>query len=230
MRKGSKWGSINTDSGISLFSSDTMTRNRDAMSISSSNSSSFATSVPRGSLMLPPETVPFATNKMAQHLEDARRFVELKFFQTLKTKSIFPIRSKRYHQQPPLPQKNIIPPPLPAKNLYQPVSTTAPAMPVSEQTTTVVYSFCDEDVPYRIKIPGRHPPTLKQFKDYLPKKGNYRWDLKLLKKTRFPLICVFGTDFSSKRVAKTKITQLFRKRCVAIPMSYRYSKEKWWRL
>lgn len=81
-------------------------------------------------------------------------------------------RSKRYPpsqqlSQPPLPplQKNIIPPPLPAK----PIVPIAP-----EQSTVVVYSFCDEEVPYRIKIPGRHPPTLKQFKDYLPKKGNYR--------------------------------------------------------
>lgn len=70
--------------------------------------------------------------------------------------------------QPPLPpppaaKSNIIPPPIPAK-------------PHTLECTTVVYSFCDEELPYRIKIPtGRNnPPTLKQFKDYLPKKGNYR--------------------------------------------------------
>lgn len=79
MRKFSKWGSINTDSGISLFSSDTM-RPRDAMSISSSNSSSITANVQRGSLMLPPEGVPLAANKMAQQLEDARRFVMESFF------------------------------------------------------------------------------------------------------------------------------------------------------
>lgn len=77
MRKFSKWGSINTDSGISLFSSDTM-RPRDAMSISSSNSSSIMTNVQRSSLMLPPEATPLAANKMAQQLEDARRFVMIK--------------------------------------------------------------------------------------------------------------------------------------------------------
>jgi axin 1 len=39
--------------------------------------------------------------------------------------------------------------------------------------TTVVFSFCDEKVPYRTKIPG-YNVTLKQFKDVLPKKGSYR--------------------------------------------------------
>lgn len=39
--------------------------------------------------------------------------------------------------------------------------------------TILVLSFCDEKVPYRIKISGSNV-TLKQFKDVLPKKGNYR--------------------------------------------------------
>lgn len=56
-----------------------------------------------------------------------------------------------------------IPPPLPAKP-----HESAPAV-----TTTVVFLFCDEEYPYRTKIPGCQP-TLKQFKDYLPKKGNFR--------------------------------------------------------
>lgn len=43
----------------------------------------------------------------------------------------------------------------------------------SEECTTVVFSFCDEQFPYRTKIPGKQP-TLKQFKDYLPKKGSFR--------------------------------------------------------
>ena len=94
----------------------------------------------------------------------------------LLTKKIFfkfKNRSKRLQQQPPLPQKNINPPPIPAKNLPQ--QTPVLLQPTAiEYTTTVVYSFCDEDVPYRIKIPGKSPITLKQFKDFLPKKGNYR--------------------------------------------------------
>lgn len=43
--------------------------------------------------------------------------------------------------------------------------------------TTVVFSFCDEQFPYRTKIPGRNV-TLKQFKEYLPKKGSYRYFFK----------------------------------------------------
>lgn len=40
IRKFTKWGSVNTDSGISLFSSDTMTiKHKDAISISSAGSS-----------------------------------------------------------------------------------------------------------------------------------------------------------------------------------------------
>lgn len=39
--------------------------------------------------------------------------------------------------------------------------------------TTAVYTFCDEDLPYRSKIPGTQP-TLRLFKDYLPKKGSFR--------------------------------------------------------
>lgn len=39
--------------------------------------------------------------------------------------------------------------------------------------TTVVFHFCEEQFPYRTKIPGTQV-TLKQFKEYLPKKGNYR--------------------------------------------------------
>ncbi|CAH1390603.1 unnamed protein product [Nezara viridula] len=47
----------------------------------------------------------------------------------------------------------------------------------SEGYTTVVFSFCDEQFPYRSKIPG-HSITLKQFKEFLPKKGNYRFFFK----------------------------------------------------
>lgn len=73
MRKFSKWGSVNTDSGISLFSSDTM-KHKDAMSISGSSTSSVTK--PQRTQMLPPEAIPSAASKMAQQLEDARRFVK----------------------------------------------------------------------------------------------------------------------------------------------------------
>uniref|UniRef100_A0A1B0GB47 Uncharacterized protein n=1 Tax=Glossina morsitans morsitans TaxID=37546 RepID=A0A1B0GB47_GLOMM len=54
-------------------------------------------------------------------------------------------------------------------------SGAPPPLPLRPQeTTTVVFSFCDEEYPYRSKIPVTQP-TLKQFKDYLPKKGNFRF-------------------------------------------------------
>ncbi|KAL0131782.1 hypothetical protein PUN28_002969 [Cardiocondyla obscurior] len=49
--------------------------------------------------------------------------------------------------------------------------------PKQDDFTTIVFSFCDEQFPYRTKIPG-HNVTLKQFKEYLPKKGNYRYFFK----------------------------------------------------
>lgn len=176
LRKIHKWGSVNTDSGISLFSSDTMMmKHKDAMSISSSSSSS--TTKPQRTQMLPPEVIPSAASKLPQsQLDDMRRFVvDLVANRSKFIENFIHSRTKRYHQQPPLPQKNVIPPPLPAKNLSQPVPIAAPAVStVPEQTTTVVYSFYDDPVPFRIKIAGRHPLTLRQFKDSLPKKGNYR--------------------------------------------------------
>lgn len=42
-----------------------------------------------------------------------------------------------------------------------------------ETHTVVVVTFLDEHVPYRFKVPAA-PLTLKLFKDYLPRKGNYR--------------------------------------------------------
>ncbi|CAG9806135.1 unnamed protein product [Chironomus riparius] len=158
MRRFTKWGSINTDSGISLFSSDTMTiKHKDAMSISSSSSGS-TKPPPR-----PAQALPTDVSKLTpQQIEELRR-----------TK-----RVQQMQMQPPLPQKNVNPPPIPAKNLPQPPQATQQQPAITEHTTTVVYSFCDEDVPYRIKIPGKSPLTLKQFKDFLPKKGNYRFFFK----------------------------------------------------
>ncbi|XP_063916138.1 axin isoform X2 [Zophobas morio] len=49
----------------------------------------------------------------------------------------------------------------------------------TEEMTTAVFSFDDEQLPYRSKIPGSQI-TLRQFKDYLPKKGNYRFFFKTL--------------------------------------------------
>ncbi|KAK7868462.1 hypothetical protein R5R35_011211 [Gryllus longicercus] len=55
---------------------------------------------------------------------------------------------------------------------------TGPTLPGDgSEFTTVVFSFCDEQFPYRTKIPGRSV-TLRQFKEYLPKKGSYRFFFK----------------------------------------------------
>lgn len=56
----------------------------------------------------------------------------------------------------------------------QPQPHPQPVIP-PEMCTTVVFSFCDEQFPYRTKIPGQRV-TLRQFKEYLPKKGLYRLD------------------------------------------------------
>lgn len=65
------------------------------------------------------------------------------------------------------PQNTMLPPAIPAKPQISQTSDCS-------SFTIVVYSFCDEELPYRIKIPGANPPTLKQFKDFLPKKGSFR--------------------------------------------------------
>ncbi|XP_018561819.1 axin-1 [Anoplophora glabripennis] len=54
---------------------------------------------------------------------------------------------------------------------------SAPAQMATDDVTTVVFSFCEEQFPYRTKIPGTQI-TLRQFKEYLPKKGNYRYFFK----------------------------------------------------
>lgn len=44
----------------------------------------------------------------------------------------------------------------------------------NDEYTYAVYRFGDEKIPYRAKIPGKQL-TLKHFKEYLPKKGNFRY-------------------------------------------------------
>lgn len=71
-----------------------------------------------------------------------------------------------------------------SKQAYEPASQNQSYVQSNQSTlrkpkqdagdfTIVVFSFCDEQFPYRTKIPG-HNVTLKQFKEYLPKKGSYR--------------------------------------------------------
>nr|XP_029736142.1 axin-like isoform X1 [Aedes albopictus]XP_029736143.1 axin-like isoform X1 [Aedes albopictus]XP_029736144.1 axin-like isoform X1 [Aedes albopictus]XP_029736145.1 axin-like isoform X1 [Aedes albopictus]XP_029736146.1 axin-like isoform X1 [Aedes albopictus] len=152
-RLNNKWPSVYTDSGISLLSTDTLTKssNMDMQSASTSSSRPLSRTMHADMTLANTATL----LQESSRTDDSRR-------------------SKRYPlPPPPLPPPAasvpLVPPPIPAK----PASSSAPS-----EFTVVVYSFCDEEVPYRIKIPGSQPPTLKQFKDYLPKKGNYRFFFK----------------------------------------------------
>ncbi|XP_061502273.1 axin isoform X1 [Anopheles gambiae] len=167
-----KWPSVNTDSGISLFSTDTLTKHSSSGGGSRGELSLGSSSRPLSRTMHSDMHTATLLQESSRRLEDETR------------------RSKRYQypQQasaiqsmplPPVPSMTssgsfgsslppaMPPPPIPAKPSQAP-----------NEFTIVVYSFCDEEVPYRIKIPGTQPPTLKQFKDYLPKKGNYRFFFK----------------------------------------------------
>ncbi|XP_058061545.1 axin isoform X1 [Anopheles bellator] len=173
-----KWPSVNTDSGISLFSTDTLTK----------HSSSGGSSSSRGELNMGSSSRPLSRNMHADMhtatlLQESSRRLEDE------TR-----RSKRYQHPPPSGIQNMPLPPLPPSSMsssgigfgglgFMPPTMPPPPIPAKphqapNEFTIVVYSFCDEEVPYRIKIPGTQPPTLRQFKDYLPKKGNYRFFFK----------------------------------------------------
>lgn len=77
LRKFSKWGSINTDSGISLFY-DTALKNRDTLSVSGSSAASSNTSKAQRFQILPSELAQLNVNNSTQQLDDARRLVMLK--------------------------------------------------------------------------------------------------------------------------------------------------------
>ncbi|XP_053679618.1 axin isoform X2 [Anopheles nili] len=171
-----KWPSVNTDSGISLFSTDTLTKH------SSGSSSGTRGELGHGSSSRPLSRNMHSDMHTATLLQESSRRLEDE------TR-----RSKRYqYPLPPSAIQNMPLPPVPVSAMSSSSggfgSSLPPAMPpppipakphqAPNEFTIVVYSFCDEEVPYRIKIPGTQPPTLKQFKDYLPKKGNYRFFFK----------------------------------------------------
>ncbi|XP_055608556.1 axin isoform X2 [Uranotaenia lowii] len=162
-----KWPSINTDSGISLFSTDTLTKysSKDTQSLSTTSSRPLSRTM----------HVDMGAMSTATLLQDTSRRLEDETRRSKRHPHPLPVSSIQNMPLPPPPlpppaaSLPVVPPPIPAK---PPQSVTG------GDFTVVVYSFCDEEVPYRIKIPGSHPPTLKQFKDYLPKKGNYRFFFK----------------------------------------------------
>ncbi|XP_030370496.1 axin isoform X2 [Scaptodrosophila lebanonensis] len=138
-----KWPSMNTDSGISMFSTDSVMKYKDTSSRSISST----------------------TTK----LEEAKRRLEDE-----------PRRSRRYTQPPTQPhmvpmQQQQLTTFGNCSNLHH--QSAPPPLPAKPSETVVVFLFCEETVPYRIKIPGTQP-TLRQFKDYLPRKGNFRFFFK----------------------------------------------------
>ncbi|XP_061377237.1 axin isoform X2 [Danaus plexippus] len=56
-------------------------------------------------------------------------------------------------------------------------TATGAASGAGTEHTVVVVNFLDESVPYRFKVPAS-PLTLRTFKEYLPRKGNYRYFFK----------------------------------------------------
>ncbi|KAH8363576.1 hypothetical protein KR084_011757 [Drosophila pseudotakahashii] len=146
-----KWPSMNTDSGISMFSADTVTKYKDA---SSRSGSSTASKLEEAKRRL--EDEPRRSRRYAQ---PAMQHQPLATFSS--SSSGGSISLPHQHQHHVQLQSTAAPPPLPAK----------------PPETIVVFSFCEEPVPYRIKIPGTQP-TLRQFKDYLPRRGHFRFFFK----------------------------------------------------
>lgn len=135
-----KWPSMNTDSGISLVSSD-LVKYKDS-SYRSGSATQF-------------EEI---KRKPEDEVRRSRRYTQHQQATQLPTQSISSSSSAECSISTSLPP----PPSLP----------TGPT-----EATTVVFTFCDEQVPYRIRIPNNQP-TLKQFKDFLPKKGKFRYFFK----------------------------------------------------
>lgn len=80
---------------------------------------------------------------------------------------------RRYRKQAPIPQQlshsvNT----MPTSSSHHTNSLPRLHDPI-EEYTFAVYTFSDEKIPYRSRIPGKRI-TLKLFKEHMPKKGNFR--------------------------------------------------------
>lgn len=100
------------------------------------------------------DSVISTVEEASRRLEDeSRRFVVL--FADIRSAINFDFIGKRFrsrrHSQHPTQSQSAVP----------------------FESTVAVYTYLDEDLPYRSKLPGCQP-TLRQFKEYLPKKGNFR--------------------------------------------------------
>uniref|UniRef100_A0AAR5PLV3 Axin n=1 Tax=Dendroctonus ponderosae TaxID=77166 RepID=A0AAR5PLV3_DENPD len=154
-------GSFRTSSATSPIS------NRHKKGFGSRSSSVERTSVTSASLADPSKATMSTPNTLTQ-LEEARRRLE----DDVKARSKQRSSANRHFVD--LAQSS-------QSTLRKSQRGTKPSLPTAqandEQQITVVFSFCDEQFPYRTKIPGSQI-TLKQFKEYLPKKGNYRYFFK----------------------------------------------------
>lgn len=126
--------------------------------------------VPAQPFVADPSMPPLPLPNTVTQLEEARRRLEDDVRPRSKQ------RSSSSRQYPDLAQSS-------QSTLRKSQRGQRPTLPVMQQPTgdltTVVFSFCDEQFPYRTKIPGTQI-TLKQFKDNLPKKGNYRFFFKTI--------------------------------------------------
>ncbi|XP_064553212.1 axin isoform X2 [Drosophila montana] len=147
-----KWPSMNTDSGISMFSADTVMKYKDTSSRSGSSTASKLEEAKRRLEDEPRRTRRYAQPQLQSHMVAMQQQQ-----QPLSTFSSSSSGSSTMHHH----QAVACPPPLPIK----------------PPETVVVFSFCEEPVPYRIKIPGTQP-TLRQFKDFLPRRGHFRFFFK----------------------------------------------------
>lgn len=128
------------------------------------------------------QTVQMAAGRpnTASQLEEARRKLEddtqRKLFRQRVTSGVTSSKAQTQSQMPDLSLSN-------QSTLRKSVKRSEPSPPLQQQQRpidefmTVTYSFWDEDVPYRTKVAGKEV-TLKQFKDLLPRKGNYRYFFK----------------------------------------------------
>ncbi|CAG9857901.1 unnamed protein product [Phyllotreta striolata] len=154
------------------------TRRRKGFGLSRSNSLERASLVPAQPFMADPNMPPLPLPNTAVQLEEARRRL---LEEDQRTRLTIKQRSSGRHY-PPEAASQSSQSTLRKPGRGQRVQLTHQVQGQGQgqgDLTTVVFNFCEEQFPYRTKIPGTQI-TLRQFKEYLPKKGNYRYFFKTL--------------------------------------------------
>ncbi|XP_050302242.1 axin-1 isoform X2 [Anthonomus grandis grandis] len=132
------------------------------------NSATGGNLVPAQPFVADPSKPPMQMPNTLTQLEEARRRLE----DNVRTRSKQRSSSNRHFAEPTQSSQSTL-----RKSQQHNARPSLPVAPPADEFTIVVFSFCEEQFPYRTKIPGAQI-TLKQFKDYLPKKGNYRYFFK----------------------------------------------------